>query len=127
MGIQTGRDGRLIQELLRQTCRSIQWRADTARSIADRIEVALAEHALHVSTPDVDLRVRLTKDFALAIAIRVLSFGEDAEESLSKALCQDRSLMAELVKAEWQLVRTACRTAEQTAGRLVLLTAVPEA
>ncbi|WP_437625152.1 hypothetical protein [Sorangium sp. So ce1151] len=127
MSTQWGRDRRLIQELLRQTCRSIQWRADVEAPIADRIEVALAEHALHVSTPDVDLRVQLTRDFALAIAIRVLSFGDDAEESLCKALCQDRSLIAELVKAEWQLVRTACRTAERTAGSLVLLTTVPEA
>ncbi|WP_437816854.1 hypothetical protein [Sorangium sp. So ce1078] len=127
MSTRSGCDRRLIQELLRQTCRSLQWRADTERPIAERIEVALAEHALHVSTPDVDLRVRLTTDFALAIAIRVLSFGDDAEESLCKALFQDRSLMAELVKAEWQLVRTACRTAERTAGRLVLLTTVPEA
>ncbi|WP_437735967.1 hypothetical protein [Sorangium sp. So ce1335] len=122
-----GCEKRVFQELLRQTCRSIQWRADAARSIADRIEGAVAEHALHVCTPDVDLRVRLTRDFALAVAIRVLSFGDDAEESLCKALCQDGSLMAELVKAEWQLVRDACRAAERTAGSLVLLTAVPEA
>ncbi|KYF64488.1 hypothetical protein BE11_21635 [Sorangium cellulosum] len=127
MSTRLGCDRRLFQELLRQTCRSIQWSADAERSIAERIEVALEEHALHVCTPDVDLRVRLTNDFALAISIRVLSFGDDAEESLSKALCDDRSLMAELVKAQWPLVRTACRTAERTAGSLVLLTTVPEA
>ncbi|XXX79731.1 hypothetical protein WMF30_13250 [Sorangium sp. So ce134] len=127
MSTRSGCDRRLIQELLRQTCRSLEWRADTERPIADRLEAALAEHALHVFTPDVDLRVRLTTDFALAIAIRVLSFGDDAEESLCKALSQDGSLMAELVKAEWPLVRTACRTAERAAGRLVLLTTVPEA
>ncbi|MGK4006623.1 hypothetical protein WMF31_28645 [Sorangium sp. So ce1036] len=117
----------MIQELLRQTCQSIQWCTGAGTSIEDRIELALSAHALHVWTPDVDLRARLTRDFALAIAVRVLSFGDDAEASLCKALCQDGSLMAELLKAQWQLVRTACRAAERTAGRLVLLTAVPEA
>lgn len=127
MGTPSAYDRRLMQELLRQTCQSIQWRTDAGTSIEDRIELALTAHALHVWTPDVDLRARLTRDFALAIAVRVLSFSDDAEASLCKAICEDGSLMAEFVKTQWHLVRTACRAAERTAGRLVLLTAAPEA
>ncbi len=124
---QSGCDRRLIQALLRQTCTSIQWHADTDTSITDRIEIALAAHGLHIQTPEVDLHARLTREFALAIAVRVRIFDDDAEASLDKALCQDKSLMAEFVKAQWQLVRTACRAAERTAGTLVLLTTLPEA
>jgi hypothetical protein len=124
---QAGGDRRLLRRLLWETCQSVQWRSGVGTPIAARLDTALAAHTLHVRTTDVELRARLTKDVALAIAVEVRTWSEDAEASLSMALDQDESLMAALVKAEWKLVRTACKAAYRTAGKLLLLTTIPEA
>jgi hypothetical protein len=112
---------KVVQKLLEAACRSAQWGAGGGVSPAERFAGALSANRLEVAVAGAELRVQVTDDAALLISARVSAWNTDVEQELVRSLASDGSPLAELVRMEWMVVRTACRAASHAAGRTVQL------